>query len=512
VIRARLSRALAGAVLALPVPLLGGDWPDPSLIRDGGGYTAVSTSGGWAPTFRLLSSDDLHNWRLEGAAFRRPPRWAQSALWAPELTRLNGGYAIFYSALPRQRRRLRHRGSSPRTRPWYCLGVATAPTPAGPYRDRGRPLRCGRFGSIDPFPVRDELGRLYLLWKEDGNEFRRPTPILSQRLSEDGRRLRGRPRELIRARDPWEGRVVEAPTVVRHGGYFYLFYSANLCCTEDCAYAVGVARSPTLRGRWERYPGNPILRDGNGWRCPGHTSLVQDATGSFKALFHAYRTGAGLLIGRQLLAENVSFGQDGWPRIGAGVPPEPEPDSAPRGFSDSFGGPFLDLAWEWPAERAPRIRVAGGLRLRAARRGGRRVDAGVLSRRMQSDRYVASAVADRRALRGHALAGLASYQSGSVAIGIAVGTRRLIVWQRRKGRYEVLAQTDAPASPLVHLRLTGHWRDMSFAFSTDGAAWTPIAGEVKTPVEETARFALTVGGKKRAVAQFTKAALSEQTP
>ena len=131
---------------------------------------------------------------------------------------------------------------------------------------------------------------------------------------------------------------------------------------------------------------------------------------------------------------------------------------------------------------------------------------------MSSDRYVATAVVDRGALRGNALGGLASYQSGSVAIGVAVGTRRLIVWQRRRGRYRVLAQTSAPPTPLVHLQLTGHWRDMSFAFSTDGARWTPIGGKVQTPVEEAARFALTAGGAKRAVAQFTKAHLSEQAP
>jgi xylan 1,4-beta-xylosidase len=510
--RARLSRLLVSAVLVLPVPVLGGDWPDPSLVREGGTYTAVSTSGAWAPSFRLLYSSDLHDWQIGGSVFRRMPRWAAGALWAPEITRLNGGYAIFYSARPRRTWWMAHRRSFHRRQTWYCLGVATAPGPGGPYRDRGRPLRCSRFGSIDPFPVRDERGRLYLLWKEDGNEFRRPTPILAQRMSEDARRLRGSPRELMRARDPWEGGRVEAPAVVRHDGYFYLFYSGNRCCTEDCAYAVGVARSPTLLGRWERYPGNPILRDGNGWRCPGHVSLVADGTGSLKALFHAYRTGAGLLIGRQVLVDDVTFGPDGWPRIGAGVPAAPVAAAPPRGFSDTFAGPSLALQWEWPSDRVPHVRVAGGLRLRAPLRNGRRVDAAVLSRRMESDRYVASAVVDRDALRGRALGGLASYQNNAVAIGLAVGRRRLIVWQRRKGRYRVLAETYAPQTRLVHLRITGHWRDMSFAFGSDGNSWTPLGGQVLTPVEEAARFALTAGGARRAVAQFTRAQLTEETP
>ena len=237
--------------------------------------------------------------------------------------------------------------------------------------------------------MRDERGRLYLLWKEDGNEFRRPTPILAQRLSEDGRRLRGRPRELIRSREPWEGRIVEAPTVVRHGGYFYLFYSANRCCTEECAYAVGVARSPTLLGRWERYPGNPILRDGNGWRCPGHVSLVADAGGSLKALFHAFRTGAGVLIGRQLLVDDVTFGQDGWPRIGAGVPAPPRAEGTAR---------VLRLVRR--ALPGPGVGVAGGAA--PTRQGGRRPAAeGIAARWTAGGRRGTVAPDVERPLRGH---------------------------------------------------------------------------------------------------------------
>ena len=486
-----------GAVLSLPVPVVGGDWPDPSFIRDGQGYAAVTTSGGWAPSFRILQSDDLNEWRLGGAVLRRPPRWARGALWAPELTRLNGRYAVFYSATPR------------RKDSWYCLGVATAPTAAGPYRDRGRPLRCGRYGSIDPYVVRDERGRLHLVWKEDGNRFRRPTRILAQRLSEDGQRLRGRARELMRNRAQWERRVVEAPTVIRRDGWFYLFYSGNLCCTEDCAYAVGVARSKRLLGRWRKHPGNPILRDGNGWRCPGHASVVPDSSGGYKALFHAYREKAGLLIGRQLLMDEVTFGSDGWPRIGAGVPARVAPGAATTAFSDDFAGPSLAPEWEWPVERVPGIRVGHGLRLKAPRASRRRVDGGLLSRRVGTDRYSADAVVDRGELAGRELAGLASFQSPRVSIGVAVGTRRMIVWQRRKGRYRVLAQTTPPAGPLLHLRLTAHWRSVRFEYSVDGATWLPVGGERKTPLEESARLVLTVGGQRRAAARFTHATLTE---
>ncbi|MDQ3871506.1 MAG: family 43 glycosylhydrolase, partial [Chloroflexota bacterium] len=503
-LRARILPAVAGAVLALPVPLIGGEWPDPSVINDGGGYTAVTTSNGWAPTFRILRSDDQRTWRIAGSVFRRAPRWARTDFFAPEIAKLGDHYVVFYSALPRRRK-----GS------WYCLGVAAAPSPVGPYTDKGTPLRCNKYGSIDPFPVRDENGVLHLLWKEDGNEFRRPTPILAQQLSEDGMRLLGRPRELIRNGEPWEGRVTEAPAVIRHDGFFHLFYSANLCCTRRCAYAVGVARSPTLLGPWEKYPGNPILRGGNGWRCPGHTAVVPDAAGGFSAFFHAFRSGDGLLAGRQLLTDGVSFTADGWPRIGSGLPARPLAGAASTAFADSFRGPRLASEWEWLAERAPRIRVGNGLRLTAAASGGKRVDAAVIARRVGTPRYVASAVVDRRGLRGEALAGLASYRSGFEAIGgsgfeamgAAVGARRLIVWRRARGRSRLITEVRAPSSRQVHLRLVSQGRRVRFQVSRDGRAWRRLGPALRTPIEETARLALTVGARRRAVARFTRASL-----
>lgn len=498
VARARVLRVVVGAVLSLPVPVLGGDWPDPSLIRDGDGYTAVTTSGGWSPSFRILRSEDLGSWRIVGAAFRKPPAWARKNLWAPELTRLGNRYAIFYSALPRRRRS------------WYCLGVATAPTAMGPYRDRGRPLRCGRDGSIDPFPVRDERGRLHLLWKEDGNNFGRPTPILAQQLSEDGRRLLGTPRELIRNTEPWEGRVVEAPSVIRRDGYFYLFYSANLCCTPRCAYAVGTARSPTLLGPWEKFSGNPILRGGNGWRCPGHPSIVLDQTGDLRVLYHAYRTGVGVLAGRQLLVDQIGFSSDGWPRIGTGQPQPPLSTPGSSAFFDAFAGPWLGLEWEWPSTRPPRVKVRRGLRLTAAPRGGRRVDAGLLARRVATDSYEATAVVERAALRGRALGGLASYGAGFEGVGAAVGRGRLILWQRRDGLTGLLAQTTPPPSDFVHLKLIARGRAVRFEVSHDGLSWQPLGDELLTPVEESARLALTVGGRRRAIARFAAVGLTER--
>jgi beta-xylosidase len=485
-----------------PSPVMRGDWPDPDVTLIGGSYYAVATSGGWAPTFRILRSSNLQRWRVAGSVFKRPPRWTVGSYWAPELAPLpSGGYATFYSASPRP---VSGRGK-------YCLGVATAPSPLGPWRDLGRPLRCARLGSIDPTPVVDG-GRLYLVYKVDGNAIDHPTPVLLQELRADGRALLGAPRELLR-NDPtrWEGKVIEAPALMRRGNEWLMLYSGGLCCSRNCAYAVGAARAPTLAGPWRKYEGNPILRSGNGWRCPGHVSIVGD-----RVAFHAYREGAGLLAGRQMHLAPLSFRADGWPAVGNGLPLPPTAGALPTAFDDRFGRRSLAPEWEWPAASPPSVRLAGGLRLTAPRRAGTALDAALLGRRIGSDRFVATAVVQASQLRRGARAGLAvlrggPFSLGDQAVGIAVGGNGgVTTWRRDLSGYVDASRRYRKLTGHVHLRLAAAARRYRLADTSDGRRWRTEMTIARGPVEETARVALTAGGTRAATGRFRRATLVER--
>jgi xylan 1,4-beta-xylosidase len=504
----------------LPSPVVAGDWPDPDVSLIDGSYYAVATSGGWSPTFRILKSTDLRSWSIGGSAFQRAPGWAKDSFWAPELAALpSGGYALFYSAMPKRAREKQRK-------PWYCLGVATAPSPLGPWRDLGRPLRCTPRGTIDPTPVVDG-DKLYLVYKEDGNAFGRPTPILLQELRADGRRLLGAPRELLRNRPgSWERNVIEAPFLVQRDGGWTMLYSGALCCSKDCAYAVGAARAPTLAGPWTRYSGNPILRSGNGWRCPGHVSVVGD-----HVAFHAYRSGPGILGGRQLHVAPLAWRPDGWPAIGDGRPLPPAAGALPATFDDAFAGPGLAADWEWPGTHPPGVRVGGGLTLRAPARSSntaiapsvlsQRLDAGLLTRRLAGDRFTVTAVVDRSSLRGRELAGVAvtrggPFDIGGQTIGIAIGARNpadgkfaAITEWRRGARPTERANRIPLTGRFAHLRIAAAGRRYSFFASPDGVSWQPAGPAWRSPVEETARVGLTVGGQRGASARFTRATLTE---
>ena len=70
-----------------------------------------------------------------------------------------------------------------------------------------------------------------------------------------------------------------APTLalpLTREGYFYLFYSGN--AYYDDTYALGVARSKTLRGKYDKAP-RPILKTSsdlaNPFVGPGHNSVIE---------------------------------------------------------------------------------------------------------------------------------------------------------------------------------------------------------------------------------------------
>lgn len=499
-LRAHISKALIGAAAVLPVPVVPGDVPDPSGMFDNGRHVAAVTANGWGPSLRLFTSTDLSSWKLSGQVFTRPPKWAKINIWAPELTKLaNGRYAVYYSA------RSRRKGDR-----WFCIGMATAATATGPYRDLGKPIRCGKYGSIDPYPTRDENGRPYLLFKDDGNAFKRPTHIYAQRLTEDGKRVSGTPKKLLRNRPKtWEGQVVEAPNIVRVGEYFQLVYAGGLFGgTKGCDYAIGVARSKTLLGPYERFPGNPIIKGGNGWKCPGHASVYPDASGALHALYHAYRDGSGVIAGRQMISEPASIGGDGWLKIGDnGTPPAFAAGAASLSFKDSFK--TLDPNWEWPFMRRPGIATGGGLALRGAALGKSRLDAGVLARRTSTPNYTATAVVDKRSLRGSGQGGLASFRNEFESIGVSLGRSELTVWQRDGGKFKVLATATAPEADVVHLRMVARGDRFGFESSPNGKAWKKVGRILRGPIEESARPALTSGGAPRSVARFISASVAE---
>jgi xylan 1,4-beta-xylosidase len=503
---ARAGRRQQGAA-TYTNPVIAGDYPDPSVIRVGADYWAAVTSGTWAPHFPLLHSRDLVNWRVAGYVFRAKPAWAKGDFWAPEITEDRGRFFVYYTA---------RRDEGPKKTGTLCVAVATAARAEGPYTDGG-PLVCEirelkNVGSIDAFFVRDEAGRPFLVWKADGNDAEpdQPTSVFAQQLNEDGTKLTGRRKEILRNTEPWERHVTEGSYIVRRGGWFYHFYSGNACCGRGCDYALGVARSRSLLGPWEKNPSNPILAANEEWQCPGHGSIVTTPDGRYFMLYHSYRRRRDTFsVGREALLDEVRWpeAEGGWPSINGGRGPSsvaPSPLGVPEAddeaeFFDGFDSPSLGAGWRWPmpVEMTALAGPTGGGHLvlsPVSNPKGDRLTTAVVARETVSGSYTATALVDARGPAAGALAGLSAYSWRDRAVGVAAGGGRVFTWRREGKDERTLASAEAPNSPSIYLRMEAtEGESYRFAFSADGREWKELGGPVNGSHIEGARVALTAG-------------------
>src|SRR5690349_16584 len=229
-------------------PVLTRDFPDPFVLKAGDRYYAYATNGA-GKNIQRATSPDLVHWSVQGDAMPALPSWAQiggNFVWAPEVIPVGGKYVMYYTA--------RDKASDKQ-----CVGVAVSDTPDGRFKDSNdHPLVCqaDQGGTIDPDPFQDG-DKLYLYFKNDGNCCGRTTYIYVQELSPDGLQLTGQPTQLVSNDEYWEGHVVEAPTMFKHDGKYYLFYSGNDYGGAD--YAVGYATCQSPTGPCQYPPEHPIL-------------------------------------------------------------------------------------------------------------------------------------------------------------------------------------------------------------------------------------------------------------
>jgi beta-xylosidase len=261
-------------------PLINQDFPDPDSLQVDDTYYAYATNTG-SINIPAAKSTDLVHWQLLPDALPVLPLWAEGGnTWAPEVTTTadGPGYVMYFTA------RVKGTGTQ-------CIGVATSPRPEGPFRSATEePLICqrDRGGSIDPSTFTDEDGTRYVLWKNDGNCCGSNTWLYIQQVSADGLTLAGEPAQLIRQDLIWEGNVIEAPTLWKHNGKYYLFYSAN--AYQTLKYAVGYARADHILGPYEK-GGDPILASvlaPPATLGPGGQDVVVDKDGDTWLLYHAW--------------------------------------------------------------------------------------------------------------------------------------------------------------------------------------------------------------------------------
>lgn len=324
--------------------------PDPGVVRLPGApprWLALTTTIDGDATFARHISADLASWRPSGHVWNSSnrPRWALGSFFAPELHAHGRRWVLVFSAQWSANGR-------------QAVGAAFADSPDGPFVDPGAPIALPHNNTNDPTLVHTPGdGSLWLLYKAKA-----PDRIFAQRVDATGTPTRLQPAgvavQLLRSDLPWESGVVEAPWVVTtaprtpssspSSSWLYLFYAGDFDkqAKPPDHKAIGVARSKTIVGPWEKRP-LPILhaspnfttaaRAGAGAAhfriSPGHCSVVETATaGRWAIVYHSsLAKGEGKQAGpREMMLDSLAWGADGWPSVdrGADVPsqtPRPVP-------------------------------------------------------------------------------------------------------------------------------------------------------------------------------------------
>lgn len=333
---AAMAALAAGAALCGALPAqepqafqLSGDYwgtHDPSIAKEGNTWYVFATGkardGG---QFQIRCSTDLHAWKLCGHVFDAIPGWIQKdspgtkELWAPDISFENGEYRLYYAYS------LFGKNTS-------GIALATNKTldrASADYHwtDRGLVLRSTEaddYNAIDPNFVLDEHHHAWLVFGSfwSGIKLRRlndQTGLAGDpRLySLATRRRPEHPAEAPAGLPPdWE--AIEAPFIVHHGGFYYLFVSWDLCCRGiHSTYRTMVGRSRNITGPYVDDHGVPMMEGGgtpllsanSRWLGPGGESVLMQAGGPDLIVFHAYDAHTGF----PALQVSTLVWRDNWP-------------------------------------------------------------------------------------------------------------------------------------------------------------------------------------------------------
>jgi xylan 1,4-beta-xylosidase len=437
-------------------PIVSGDHPDPTVLKDGKDYYMTFSSFFSYPGIVLWHSTDLVNWAPLGPALKKP----LGTIWAVDLCKHEGRYFIYIPAAPD--------GNT-----WSIYAI-WADHIEGPWSE---PVDLKIAGCIDPGHIVGEDGKRYLFV----NGVRRI------RLRDDGLATDG---PVEPAYQPWrypddwvvENFAPEGPKLLRHGGWFYLITAVGGTAGPVTGHMVIAARSKSIHGPWEHCPHNPLVRTTSAaepWWSRGHATLVEGPAGDWWMIYHGYENGFRTL-GRQTLLEPMEWTADGWFRAKGGDLSKPlrKPISKPRGgqggpagqaLSDDFSKDRFGVQWSFhdpaPDEMTRARFVPGGLEI--AGRGASPLDSAPLTCGVGERAYEAEVTLD---LIGAAEGGLLLFYNHKAFVGVGATRDGLKTFEYAEDQAwnRVAHKADS-----VRLRVTNVDNVVTFHYSyDDGKTWT----------------------------------------
>lgn len=465
-------------------PVLFADYSDPDVIRVGDDYWLTASSFNHVPGLPILQSRDLVNWTLVNHAlpalvpadYYAIPQHG-GGVWAPAIRHHDGKFWIYYPD------------------PDFGLSVVTATDPRGAW---SAPVlvKAGK-GLIDPCPLWDDDGKVYLIHAWARSRSGKNNLITLNQLSADGMRVTdGEGVVIIDENTAGRGfHTLEGPKVYKRGDTYWIFAPVD----GVTAGAQAVYRAKNIRGPYEA---RVVLAQGatsiNG---PHQGAWVATPTGE-NWFLHFQDRGP---FGRVVHLEPMSWRSDGWPAMGTGVATGAEKGQpvithikpisktqtlAAPATSDEFDSPTLGLLWQWQANPRPEFfsltAAPGSLRLAclAAPSAASLYDApNLLLQKFSAPAFTATTTIDFSPARDGDEAGLIVFGYSYAWVGLrrnANGTRLVQVANvdanKPSAEHEVASRELTAEKIFLHVTVAADAK-CRFAYSLDGKAFTPFGEE-----------------------------------
>ena len=248
---------------------------DPTIVRHGANYYLTGTTNTIPQGFSMLVSKDLKNWTSTGPLLTEGPQvYGDKGFWAPQLY-LNGKtWQLAYTANEQ-------------------VAVAESSSLTGPFTQKQvKPVDASE-KNIDPFIFTDDDGKTYLYHVRFNNgNYLWVAAYDKNTMSIDPSTLK----QCLGNTEAWENTpdypaapIMEGPTVIKHKGKYYLFYSANHFMSRD--YAVGYAVADSPMGPWHKPANNRIIhRSIVGENGSGHGDVFADKKGNLFYVYHVHNS------------------------------------------------------------------------------------------------------------------------------------------------------------------------------------------------------------------------------
>ena len=428
------------------LPVLRGNYPDPTILRVGADYYLTHSSGCDVPALLLWHSTDLLNWTPLQAAL---PHF-DGDIWAPELCHHQGRFFIYYPTSGGNH-------------------VIWADVIEGPWSE---PIDL-KVGHIDPGHLLAPDGKRYLFLS---------TGHMVE-LAPDGLSTRG---EVQKVHEGWafpaswrtEGYCLESPKSFVRGMWIYLISAQGGTAGPATSHMATVARSRSPFGPWEESPHNPLIHTASNhepWWSRGHGTVFEAHDGQWWIIYHAYENGYRTL-GRHNLLEPITWTSDGWPVIDQerdlGAVPAAALGTLP--MSDDFSRPELGWQWRFHNEKnAGRAQVgSNSLRLQAS--GTSAADASPpLCLAPQHRAYLVEVEIE---LQNAGEAGLLLFYDAKCFAGVGLDDKGIFLARPDRN----LLALSAPGQTRATLRIVNDHHDVELWARLEGQTWQQLSVAFET--------------------------------